>query len=587
MKIRQLDIHNFRGIKSLSCNIPADQRLLVLVGPGDSGKSTVLDAIHYLLGDRWNISVSDTDFHNVNVAEPIVIKAVLTDIPEKLRKDDSFGLWLSGLSDDGVLHQDPEDEHSPALIVSLTIDESLEPQWAVERTDGRTHFLSSRHRKHFSTFKVDERNDTQLRWSRTSALGRMSAEEGADRHALSAASRAAQQALASHDSKALNDLATKVQAQVNAIGGGSFSGIKPGLDTSRSSSGAGLALYENVVPLTSFGLGSKRLASLAVQQLAAGNRAIAVIDELENGLEPHRAVQLLNYLNNAQDYSQVIITTHSPVIVEQAQIDKLATVHNSDGAVEITPLAGSSKMLQRLRRGRPSSLLARRIIVAEGKTEHGILLACLEQWDKERIAEGCSTSGGEGVTIQDGQGGSEVAPRTESLRSLGYAVLGFMDNDDRTIDRAVTRARQSGAEIVQWEKGFNTESQICSGLNHGGLNQFLALGSERRSGDDTVLGDLTSIDPTSPVKSLNVESWLAAGMMIEQARSRIAQAAHRKSWFKEVNDGRALGEWLLENRDEPALQEVSRRLDEVYAFVYPLTEPISVCEDSEEMTTNG
>lgn len=82
MKIRQLDIHNFRGIKSLSWKIPADQRLLVLVGPGDSGKSTVLDAIHYLLGDRWNIPVSDTDFHNVNLTEPIVLKAVLTDIPE-------------------------------------------------------------------------------------------------------------------------------------------------------------------------------------------------------------------------------------------------------------------------------------------------------------------------------------------------------------------------------------------------------------------------------------------------------------------------------------------------------------------------
>ena len=45
--------------------------------------------------------------------------------------------------------------------------------------------------------------------------------------------------------------------------------------------GAALALYEDAIPLTSYGLGSRRLASLAVQQLAAGLRWVAVVDELD------------------------------------------------------------------------------------------------------------------------------------------------------------------------------------------------------------------------------------------------------------------------------------------------------------------
>lgn len=587
MRIRQLEIQNFRGIKSLKWDLPAEQRLIVLVGPGDSGKSTILEAIHYLLGDRWTIPIADTDFHNVDVTEPITIRAVLVDIPEALRKENAFGLWLSGLDSDGVLHQDPEDEFTPALIASLTIDESLEPQWAVERLDGQSQYLTSAQRRHFSTFKVDDRNDTQLRWTRTSALGRMSAQDGGEREALSAASRAAQNALASHENASLSELASKVQAQANAIGGGSFADIKPGLDTSRSSMGAGLALYENVVPLTSFGLGSRRLASLAIQQLAAGNRAVAVVDELENGLEPHRAVRLLNYLSSATDYSQVIVTTHSPVVVEQAQIENLATVQTTDGSVTVTSLAGSSESLQRVRRARPSSLLARRIIVAEGKTEHGLLLACFERWDTKRVARGLSTSAGEGVAIQDGQGGSEVVPRSEALAALGYTVAGFLDNDVRSVDEAVARARSAGVTIVQWEKGLNTEAQVCSGLDQFGLDSFLKLGVDLRSGEDTVLNDLNSLNPSVVLESLDVGEWMSSGVTIEQARERIATVANKKKWFKDVNDGHALGVWILENRHEDALKEVSLRLDEIYSFAYPETEVLDNDDAPGEAAADG
>lgn len=573
MKIQRLTISNFRGVKSLDWVLPVEQRLVVLVGPGDSGKSTVLDAVHYLLGDRWNIPVSDTDFYGVDVSEPIVIRAVLVDIPEPLRKENAFGLWLSGLDADGGLRQDPEDEYTPALIVCLTIDETLEPKWSVERVDGQSQVLTAAQRRHFSTFKVDDRNEAQLRWTRTSALGRMSAQDGGDRQALAAASRAAQVALSSHESESLTELASKVQARANAIGGGQFDNIKPGLDTSRSSMGAGLALYEGVVPLTSFGLGSRRLASLAIQQLAAGHRAVAVIDEIESGLEPHRAIRLLNYLMSDEAYSQVIVTTHSPVIVEQAQVGNLATVRVKDGVVAVTSLAGASDQLQRVRRSRPSSLLARRVIVAEGKTEHGLLLACLQAWDSRRMSKGLSISAGEGVAIQDGQGGSEVPLRSAALAELGYTVAGFIDNDVRSVDSAVDKAVAAGVAIIRWQHGHNTESQVCSMIQATGLTSLIALGLERRGAASTILDDLSVTDPANPITSLNVQSWLAEGMTLERARERIARAAHERGWFKDVDGGRLLGEWILKHQHEASLTEVASRLDAVYEFVYGTPPP--------------
>lgn len=78
MIIRQLSVENFRGIKMLSWTLPVGQRLITLIGPGDSGKSTIIEAIHLLLGDRWSVSFSDVDFYGVDPSEPIRIEAVLT-----------------------------------------------------------------------------------------------------------------------------------------------------------------------------------------------------------------------------------------------------------------------------------------------------------------------------------------------------------------------------------------------------------------------------------------------------------------------------------------------------------------------------
>ncbi len=41
-----------------------------LIGPGDSGKSSILDAIDLCLGARRNIQFTDADFHLLDVENP-------------------------------------------------------------------------------------------------------------------------------------------------------------------------------------------------------------------------------------------------------------------------------------------------------------------------------------------------------------------------------------------------------------------------------------------------------------------------------------------------------------------------------------
>jgi hypothetical protein len=124
-----------------------------------------------------------------------------------------------------------------------------------------------------------------------------------------------------------------------------------------------------------------------------------------------------------------------------------------------------------------------------------------------------------------------VAPRVQALADLGFAVAGFLDNDDRSIDAAVAAAETAGVQMIRWDSGCKTETQICSQLSAKGLTAFLKLGVKQRSSEDTVLQDLNAVDPSKPVPSLGVEDWLILNFTLEEARERIAAGAANRKWF--------------------------------------------------------
>src|SRR5690606_11272910 len=89
------------------------------------------------------------------------------------------------------------------------------------------------------------------------------------------------------------------------------------LDAHAVSVGDGaIALHsQSGIPLRSLGTGSARLLMAGLQREAAQAATIALVDEVEFGLEPHRLKLLLDSLG-AKDANlplQVFMTTHSPV----------------------------------------------------------------------------------------------------------------------------------------------------------------------------------------------------------------------------------------------------------------------------------
>ena len=58
-RIRKIEIKHFRGVQSFDWTPSAGVNCLI--GPGDTGKSTLLDAIELCLGARRNLTFADTE----------------------------------------------------------------------------------------------------------------------------------------------------------------------------------------------------------------------------------------------------------------------------------------------------------------------------------------------------------------------------------------------------------------------------------------------------------------------------------------------------------------------------------------------
>ncbi|WP_309140124.1 ATP-dependent nuclease [Candidatus Pantoea bituminis] len=124
--IRNLQIENFRSVRYAEWY--PEPGLNCLIGPGDSGKSTFLDAIDLVLGARRTYAFSDADFHDSNTANPIQIMVTLGALDDDLKNLETNGRYLRGFN--AATHQindEPLPTDEVVLTLKLTISEDLDP----------------------------------------------------------------------------------------------------------------------------------------------------------------------------------------------------------------------------------------------------------------------------------------------------------------------------------------------------------------------------------------------------------------------------------------------------------------------------
>ena len=121
MKIRHLNIKNFRGIQELEWALP-ETNLVSLIGRGDSTKSSILDAIRYAFFPTWNPTFDEYDFFNGETSNSIEITVTLGELPSEFLSDLKYGHWLRGWNKEKCLISDePEGGLEDVISVCLTI----------------------------------------------------------------------------------------------------------------------------------------------------------------------------------------------------------------------------------------------------------------------------------------------------------------------------------------------------------------------------------------------------------------------------------------------------------------------------------
>ncbi|MCF5211318.1 AAA family ATPase, partial [Pseudomonas syringae] len=301
------------------------------------------------------------------------------------------------------------------------------------------------------------------------------------------------------------------------------------------------------VPLRLAGLGTRRLATLAVQRSAISEGAIVLVDEIEQGLEPHRVLgamaQLKKWQKEAENAhlakGQILMTTHSDVVLAELPAPSLFIVSRSSGAVSDIKHALASGDISRVLKGAPRALFARRILLCEGATELGLMLGVREHYPDRHGGVPIEQLGS---AIIDG-GGSAGPPLALALRALGYHVGLFRDSDRKLDAHFATKLQAQGVRVIEYGGKLNTERAVFQSANNIQIDSLLDLVAGFIS-EPTLMDHLEKGFPAIDVTD-SFDEWDLVGDDAN-LRFRISDLAAEKSWFKTAERGRAISPIVLE-----------------------------------------
>lgn len=539
-----LRVNNFRGIRSLDWHTKS--RVICIVGPGDSAKTTILNAIELVFLPRLNIPFTDSDFYLANASDELIIEATVGELPESLIKQERYGLYLRGYSTkEFTIHDDPNDDDEDALTIRLSVDSSLEPQWFVVKDsnpDPKT--ISWRDRELLGIATLGDDADRNLTWSRGSALARLTDSKSSG-HIIAVANRKAQEAVGEMALDEWKVIAENAKAMAKEYGV-NIANLQPGLDVRAIRFGQSvLSLFDGSVPLQYLGLGSKRLAALAVQDAGIGKSSVILLDEVEYGLEPHRIRKLLKILCEDRKEGQVMMTSHSPTTVVALSVEKLRFARYINGLLEILSCDDTARdAMQAVIRRCPMAVFARSVIICEGKTEEALCRRLSQFWSAKYKGRDFSLLGIVPV-LGEGTNASRAALQ---FTKLGYRTAFFGDSD-KAIDPNEQIMRDSGTTVIMWDGQMAIEQRVACDVPLDIIQDLLNAAKD-------IKGDKSCLDSCKTelvrlginqiaIDNIDINDWLQRGIQEPIFRAAIGNAAKISKWFKNLNDGWRLADLVV------------------------------------------
>lgn len=534
-RIRKVEIKNFRGVKELRwCPTPG---INCLIGPGDSGKSSVLDAIDLCLGPRRSVPFTDADFHDLDVDSPIEVEVTLGELDDDLKNLETYGPYLRSFDGaSGIIDDEPCTGKDTVLTVRLTAESDLEPTWSLvsqrAAEQGLTRNLIWGDRVRLAPTRIGALADHHLGWGRSSVLNRVS-EQRAD--ASAALARAAREARAAFGEDVQEQVAATlaiVARVANELGIPIGDRVKAMLDAHSVSFGGGtISLHdERGIPLRGLGSGSTRLLIAGLQRNSTTQSKIILVDELEYGLEPHRIIRFLGALGakETEPPLQVFMSTHSPVVLQELNGNQLFITRPA-GATHVVLPVGTGDEPQGTIRKHPAAFLAASILVCEGASEVGFVRGL----DQHMTAKGQRSIGAAGTALVDGEGGEPNRPlmRAKAFAALGYRTALLRDADQPPDAQSEAAFIARSGKVFAWRNGRSLEDELFLSVSDGAVDQLIER-AVALHGASLVNEHIKSASENEQnLDTIRLE-WLLQGIGIDGRRVLGRAARFDRGWFK-------------------------------------------------------
>jgi len=529
-QIVKIEIENFRGVRRLTW-FPKPG-VNCLVGPGDCGKSTVLQAIDWCIGGRRTLRLTDVDFHRAHVDCPIRIVVTVGSLDDRLRSLDAYGLYVRGFDPGtGNIEDEPRAGLRDVLSVQLTVDDDLDPRWTLvsdrAMAQGFSRDLRWSDRLRIAPARIGSFGARDFSWRRGSVLTAISDEEACVSQQLAAAAREARRSFGETAAPDYEQALSTVIEAAAELGIASAETATAMLDAQAvSQTENAISLHnEDGVPFRHLGLGSARLLVAGLQNRAVAGSRIVLVDEVEHGLEPHRIARFLIALGSKDEEptTQVFMTTHSPVVLRELSAHQIHVLRRTDSH-QVLWAGQQDDAFQGALRRCAEGFLGGCVLVCEGATEVGLVRGI----DLYRDRRGERTFMAAGGVLVDAGGVTKIYGIAQSFIRLGYPTAVLRDDDKKPDMGDEERFESSGGSVFRWGNERALEDELFSCVSPE-VAVDLCRFAIRLHGTSVIQENLKSAmdGPTDLDQFLS--NYTSASAPI------LAKAAKQGDWFKRIS----------------------------------------------------
>ncbi len=518
IRIVEVRVRNFRSLRSVDLSL---DRLTLLIGPNNSGKTSFLEALFAAMGAGRRVLSSDDIYIKPNESSPPYNRSILIDVLIRpIHEDGNFSdtfpegsywlnLWRNGIA------QDDDDNDFMAFRTRLTwknesgeynIERQFLRKWVSDSSkiedveiNSEAGSVSAKQLEpmalHFMDAKRDIDDDMRRQgsfWRRmTSDLGLSDKDIKSFEKILTEINEeiVEKSAVLKHLESALGDLYNVMSGEREGIElapvARKLRDLTKGIDVNFTIEGS------QTFPLIRHGMGTRSMASILVFQafmkwrsLMAKEDAVhpmLALEEPEAHLHPQAQRALFGQIREIP--GQVIISSHSPYVVFHANFSELRHFQKKGADTLVTAITlkdiqpdDLQKMKWKVLNTRGDMLFAKALVLFEGETEEQAFAHyAQEYWSKNPNELGINF-----ISV-GGAGG--YLPFLRLAKGLGLNYYIFSDAEATPLDKMSKALKQIGindyktcSKVIVLPCGKNFETYLVdegyTGVIESAINRY-------------------------------------------------------------------------------------------------------------------